>query len=139
MRRKIFTLLFLAGLLPVCLPCAVPAQNLSKVKEERPPPAAQVKRRIDKLGVGVTACVRLTLRDGRVMEGYVGQAGDDHFYLVRTDEIGGRAAVIDYANVAVLKGRKASMDWRNIHTEQGFGASFIISLLHNLNAPDSKH
>jgi hypothetical protein len=127
-----------SALLLMCAPAAVPAQNLSKARE-KPLPAAQVKKRIDKLGVGITARVSLTLRDGRTMEGYVGQAGDDHFYLVRTDEKSGTAAVIAYADVAGLKGKKASLDWRSIHTGQGFGASFIVSLLQNLSAPDIKH
>jgi hypothetical protein len=137
MRQKFFTLCLLAGLLLACTPCAAPAQNLST--GEKPLPAAQVKKRIDKLGVGITACLSLRLRDGRTMEGYVGQAGDDHFYLVRTDEKSETAAVIAYADVAGLKGKKASLDWRNIHTGRGFGASFIISLLQNLSAPDIKH
>jgi hypothetical protein len=137
MRRKIFTLP-LVGLLLACLPCSVPAQSPAKAVE-RPLPAAQVKKRIDKLGVGITARVRLRLLDGRVLEGYVGQAGEDHFYLVRTDEKSGTAAVVAYADVAGLKGKKASLDWRNIHTGQGFGASFIVSLLQNLSAPGIKH
>jgi hypothetical protein len=138
MMRKKHLMPVLAGLLLMCAQAAAPAQNLTKAAE-RPLPAAQVKKRIDKLGVGITARVRLTLRDGRVMEGYVGQAGEDHFYLVRTDEKRGTAMVVAYADVAGLKGKKASLDWRNIHTGQGFGASFIVSLLQNLSAPGIKH
>jgi hypothetical protein len=136
MRHKIFSLLR-AGLLLACLPYAVPAQTYAKPKE-RPQPATQAKKRIEKLGVGVAARVRLTLLDGTKMEGYVGQAGADHFYLVRTDEKSGTAAVVAYRDVAELKAKRASLDWRNIHTGPGFGANLIVSLLQNLSAPDIK-
>jgi short subunit dehydrogenase-like uncharacterized protein len=139
MRKKYLLVLRLLVLVLMCVSAsAARAQNLSRAKE-KPLPAAQVKKRIDKLGVGFTACVRLTLRDGTEMEGYVGQAGEDHFYLVRTDEKSGTAAVVAYADVAELKGKKASLDWRSIHTGRGFGANFIVSLLQNLSAPDIKH
>jgi hypothetical protein len=137
MRQKLLRLL-LAGSLLACLPCATPAQSLSKSKEKTPS-AVEAKKRIEKIGVGVAAHVRLTLRDGTKMEGYVGQAGEDHFYLVRTDEKSRTATIVAYANIAQLKGKRAPLDWRNIHTGPGFGANLIVRLLQNLGAPETGH
>jgi hypothetical protein len=137
MMRKRYLMMLLAVMLLMCVSVAVPAQGFAAEKE-KPLPAAQVKKRIEKLGVGVTACVRLRLLDGRSMEGYVGQAGAAHFYLVRTDEKSGTAWVVAYAQVAALKGKRAALDWRKIHTGQGFGANFIVRLLQNTGAPESK-
>jgi hypothetical protein len=137
MREKCLMMLLLVVLLP-CASAAVPAQDSSAAAKVQPLPAAQVKKRIEKLGVGVTACVKVRLRDGRSMEGYVGQAGEDHFYLVRTDEKSGTAWVVAYADVAALKGKRAALDWRKIHAGQGFGANFIVRLLQYTGVPESK-
>jgi hypothetical protein len=136
MRKKCLMMLLLVVLL-MCVSVAMPAQDSAATKEKKPP-AALVKKRIEKLGVGVTACVKVRLRDGRSMEGYVGQAGEDHFYLVRTDEKSGTAWVVAYADVAALKGKRAALDWRKIHTGQGFGANFIVRLLQYTGVPESE-
>jgi hypothetical protein len=136
MRKKCLTML-LPVMMLMCASVVVPAQDSSAARE-KPLPAAQVKKRIEKLGVGVTACVKVRLRDGRSMEGYVGQAGEDHFYLVRTDEKSGTASVVAYSDVASLKGKRAALDWRKIHTGTGFGANFIVRLLQNTGVPESK-
>jgi short subunit dehydrogenase-like uncharacterized protein len=138
MRDKLFSLLLAGLLLLSCSVSATHAQTLAKSKDKSLP-AAQVKKRVEKLGVGIKASVRLMLRDGTKMEGYVGQAGEDHFYLVRTDEKSGTAAVVAYADVAELKGKRASLDWRNVHTGQGFGAGFLVRLMQNLGTPEIKH
>ena len=44
--------------------------------------AAKVRARIMSLGAGPTARVSVKLRDGATVEGYVFEAGEDHFTIV---------------------------------------------------------
>lgn len=131
-RRLLLTLPLLYTLAASAAPAAAPAAR------EKAASAAEVKKRIAKLGVGVAAHVRLRLRDGMQIEGYVEQAGEDHFYLVRTDEKGWTARIIAYADVAELKGKRAALDWRNINISPRFGANFIVRCLEGMRTPALK-
>ena len=106
------------------------AHAASLMKET--PSAEEVKRSIARLGIGVTARVKVRLRSGARMEGFIESAGEDHFYLVRTDERRGTAAVIPYSDVVQLKSKRASVDWRNVSVRIGVGAGAMIGFLRSL-------
>jgi len=103
--------------------------------QEKETSAEKVKKRVESYGLGVTARVKVKLRNGAKMEGFIDSAGDDHFYLIRTDEENGTAAVIAYENVAQIEGneaKKSFMSWRKIANGAGTGAGVFLSILRNL-------
>jgi hypothetical protein len=66
--------------------------------------AAKIKRKVLARGTGVKARVRVKLRDGSKVKGYINDAAAEHFVVVRTDEQIGQAIGIDYREVKELKG-----------------------------------
>jgi hypothetical protein len=94
--------------------------------------AEEVKKRVESFGVGATARVKVKLRDGGTMEGFIDSAGDDYFYLVRTDSGTGVAAVIAYADVAQISGQKSTLDWRGIGYKAGMGARVLFNVLRSM-------
>ena len=92
----------------------------------------EVKRRVESFGVGVTARVRVRLRNGVEIEGFIDRTGDDHFHLVRADERIGTEVVIAYREVSRLGGRKTSVNWRKVANRTGMGAGLVLSVLRQL-------
>ena len=90
----------------------------------------QVKHRVESLGVGITARVKVRLRNGVEMEGFIERAGESHFYLVRTDEELGTAAIVAYRDVTRIEGEKTSVTWRK--AVYRVGAGFVLSTLRRL-------
>jgi hypothetical protein len=91
--------------------------------------AAEVKRRVERIGVGEAARVKVKMRDGTKMEGFIDRAGEEHFYLVRTDGQRGTAAVIAYTDVAQIDGQRGLFDWRGIGYRAGAGAKVLLKAL----------
>ncbi len=115
--------------------CVVNMQSVTAVPTARGESlsANEVKRRIESLGVGVAARVKVRLRDGMKMEGYIDLAGEDHFYLVRTDDKHvGTAAVVAYSDVVKLNGKKINLNWRNVTIRTGLGAAAFIAFVRSL-------
>jgi hypothetical protein len=116
----------------VVIPAAPPASASSQKKEIS---AEEVKKRVESYGLGTTARVKVKLRNGTKMEGFIDSAGDDHFYLIRTDEQNGTAAIIAYSNVARIEGnevKKSLVNWRKVAYRAGTGAGVFLSILRNL-------
>ena len=123
-----FKKIFLGAL--VCLLSAagsVPTAGAASSKKELS--AEEVKKRVESYGVGATARVKVKLRNGEKMEGFIDRAGDDHFYLVRTDSQTGTAAVIAYGDVAQIGGQKSTFDWSRIGYSAGVGARVLFKVL----------
>jgi hypothetical protein len=91
--------------------------------------AEEVKRRVESFGIGATARVKVKLRDGARLEGFIDRAGDDHFYLVRTDNQTGTASVVAYGDVARISGQKSTFDWSRIGYRAGAGARVLFKVL----------
>jgi hypothetical protein len=91
----------------------------------------EVKNRVESFGLGVTARVKVRLRNGSDMEGFIERAGEDHFYLIRTDEGVGTAAVIAYRDVIRIEGKTAMM-WRRVVDRMGTGAGLVLGALRRL-------
>lgn len=85
--------------------------------------AAKVKARIMSLGAGPTARVSVKLRDGATVEGYVFEAGEDHFTIV--DESSGAKRDIGYAQVKQVKVREVNQVRRNNLSK---GANNVVAI-----------
>jgi lipoprotein-anchoring transpeptidase ErfK/SrfK len=66
----------------------------------------RVKAKIVKLGTGPKAVVRVTLVDGKKIQGWVSSQADDRFTL--TDEKSGVATTLAYSDVKEVKSLKPS-------------------------------
>lgn len=70
----------------------------------KPTEAEKIKRKVLARGTGVGARVRVKLRDGSKVKGYINEAATEHFVVVRTDERSGQTVRIDYREAKELKG-----------------------------------
>ena len=97
--------------------------------------AEEIKKRVESFGLGVNARVKVKLQSGAKMEGFIDTTGEEHFYLVRTDDESGTGDIIAYSNVArieSLEEKKSFLNWRKVIYRTGAGASALLSVLRNL-------
>jgi len=66
----------------------------------------EVKAKVAKLGTGPKAVVRVALRDGKKVQGWLSSAAEDGFAVA--DEKSGAVTTIAYADVAGVKSLKPS-------------------------------
>lgn len=113
------------------LVCAINAPKASAAGPEKKGElrAKEVKRMVESFGVGILAHVRLTLRNGKRMEGFIDCATRDYFYLVRTDAEAGATAIVAYRDVAEIEGERSAIDWRDISVRQGTGAKTMLAFI----------
>ncbi len=106
--RRCFSIL-LAGLLLqlVITPRMVAAQTSSDTRTETDARStAKVKADVASFGFGTEARVKVKLRDGRKLKGYISYAGDEKFAVVdpKTDD----TTTVPYVGVAEIKRTKGS-------------------------------
>lgn len=97
--------------------------------------ADEMKKRVESFGLGVMARVKVKLRNGEKMEGFIDSAGDDHFYLIRTDDLLGTGDIIAYSNVARIESKeekKSFLNWRKVVNRTAAGAGALLSVLRQL-------
>lgn len=129
MRGKSKTVALVATLLLVaCASVSARAQGDESARR-----AVVVREKLQKIGTGVKARVRIELSGGRKLEGYVGQLGEDHFYLIRTDGEKGTAAVVAFDAVESLE-RRGDLSWRDVVYRTGVGAGALLGFLRSLGA-----
>lgn len=121
MLKKICSLALAALLLQAA---AVPAFAATKTEKEAQR-AEKVRARIAKLGTGSGARVKLELRDGTKLEGYVSEAGAEGFVV--TDRAG-RATTVAYPQVGKAKGNNLSTGAK-IAIGAGVAAAVVLLLL----------
>ncbi len=95
--------------------------------------ALEVKGKVRKIGTGVRRRVRVELLGGRKLEGYIGQIGEEHFYVVRTDEARGTAAVVAFDAVRSVEKRNDT-SWRDVVYRTGLGAGALLGFLRDLGS-----
>lgn len=100
MFRKYFS--FMLAAVYFCTTSGVGAQQ--KTEDSKPSAAEKIKRKVLARGTGVEARVKVKLRDGSKIEGYISEAAAEHFDVVRTDERIGQTVRIDYREAKELKG-----------------------------------
>lgn len=99
MGRRVLALLVAVLTVNAVSPPSLKAQTKAASREE-------VKARVAKLGTGPKAVVRVTLRDGRKVQGWLSSAAEDDFAVA--DEKSGAVTTIAYADVAGVKSLKPS-------------------------------
>jgi hypothetical protein len=102
MLRK-FVSLTLALLLAHVCAAAVYARTTAAKEAER---AAKVRQGVLKLGTGEGSLVKVRLRDGARVEGYVSAAGETSFTV--TDAKSGVATLVPYQQVKQVRGNNLS-------------------------------
>lgn len=101
MSKRLLSLLLSALLLNLVAAGAADAHPPQGKEAQR---ARRVKAKIDALGTGETARVRITLRDRRRVKGYVGEAGEESFTVV--DPRTGVVTTIPYTQVRAVNPRE---------------------------------
>jgi hypothetical protein len=118
MLKKRFTL----GLLVVLCYAANGMPNLAQTRDgDRH--VQKVKADVAKRGIGEKARVRVELRDGAKLKGYISQAGEDSFTL--TDAKSGQTKVLAYSDVDHVKGR-GGLSWA---AKIGIGVAIAVGTL----------
>jgi hypothetical protein len=102
MLKKILSLLLVTILFQTAVLPSVNADD----KAKKMPPVEKVKKSIEKFGVGEKARIKLKLRDGTKLKGYVYQAGDDSFTVV--EQKTERRVQVAYADVQKASGNNRS-------------------------------
>lgn len=121
----------LSGALIFLLFAAPETAAKSKVEKETQW-AAKVKAGIARLGVGSEALVKLKLRSGRTLSGYVKEAGDQSFVVA--DATTGETETIPYSNVAQVKGHHLSKGAKITIISLGIAAGVLAFFLWLENA-----
>ena len=109
-----------------------PPASASAASQKKEMSAEEVRTKVESFGVGLTARVRVKLRNGSKVKGFIDRAGDDYFYLIRTEGRYSTSVVIAYADVAQIEGVKNSIDWRKVAYRTGMGAGVALSILRSL-------
>jgi hypothetical protein len=94
--------------------------------------AEEVRMRVESFGVGLEARVRIRLKNGTKLEGFIERAGEDSFYLIRTSGRYSTAVIVAYGDVARIEAKKSFFDWRRVAYRTGMGAGVVLSFLRRL-------
>lgn len=87
--------------------------------------ASKVRQAVARLGSGEAARVRLELRDGSKLDGYVSAAGEESFTV--TDAKTGAATAVPYPQVKKVNGNNLSTGAK-VAIGVGFAAAVIVIL-----------
>lgn len=87
----------------------------------------EVKTKIVKLGTGPKAVVRVTLVDGKKIQGWVSSLADDRFTV--TDEKSGAVTTIAYSEVKQVKSLRPSKGLTAVVAVAVVGAAALVFLL----------
>jgi len=86
----------------------------------------QARAQVAKLGTGPKALVRVTLRDGKKVQGWLSSVADDHFTV--TNEKNGATTSIAYADVRAVKSLKPSRGMLAAGIVGGLALVVVIAL-----------
>lgn len=86
--------------------------------------AAKVKKEIARRGVGYEARVRIKLRDGSKLKGYIYQAGESDFIIKDTES--DRKTTVAYVDVKEVKGKGVSTERKILI---GIGIWFAVGVI----------
>ena len=121
---KNFLSLLLVGLL---IHIANPTPVLAKSRTEKETQKVEkVRAAILSLGVGPAARIKVKLKDKTKLEGYIKEAGDDHFVIA--DARTGSDTVVAYPQVKTAQGQNLSKGAK-IAIGVGIAAAIVIVIL----------
>ena len=87
----------------------------------------KVKSKIAKLGVGEKAKATVTLKDGKKIKGYVGQAGNDDFVL--RDRKTDAPTTIRFSDVSKVESNRGHSTARNIAIGVAIGVGAFLAII----------
>ena len=90
-------------------------------------PAAEVRAKVDRAGIGEKAKVTVWLRDGRKVKGYVAERRDAEFVL--RDRKTDAPTLVPYADVTKLDINRGHSTARNTALGVGIGAGAVLLTL----------
>ena len=135
MFRKLTPCLLAAALLlPATGALAAPLQRPVQRSAPEAGEREKVRAAVAKVGSGLKARVKVTLRDGTKLRGFISRIGEDDFELVSTDDGSlGVARTIRYEEVRKLNGRGVSIDWLRVASTTTTGAGIFLKILRGVN------
>ena len=117
---KLLTGLSLASVLVLAAPVEAGAQPAQEDAAQR------VRAAVSKIGSGLKSRVKVRLRDGAKLEGFVNRVGADDFELVSTESGSlGRGFTVRYDEVAKLGGRGVNVNWLKVAAKTAAGAQLF--------------
>jgi len=122
MFMKVILLLSLAATFVAASPVAALAQTTDPKREKR---SREVKEKIQKLGTGQSAVVKIKLYNNTEHKGYVAGAGGEDFELVDTAR---NSHTIKYSDVRSIGGKNMSTG-KKIAIGVGIGAGITVLVL----------
>lgn len=123
MLRKFFIAAAIASICLVQLPVSVPAQSNDPKRLEK---AREVKEKIQKLGTGTNAVVKVKLYSDAEHKGFVSRVGNDDFEVTDTTR---KSHTILYSDVRSIGGRNMSTG-KKIAIGIGIGAAATLLVLY---------
>jgi hypothetical protein len=99
-------------------------QNFAETKEEKF--AGKVKTEITKLGTGTDAKIKVKLKDGTKIKGYVMESGENQFVVMNSKT--GQAMPVAYSQVGQAKGNNLSTGTIFILGAVGFIVLLLVLL-----------
>jgi hypothetical protein len=130
MLKKICSALLAALLLQAAAVPAFAKTNPAKEAEH----AARVRAQLDKLGTGTDARVKIELRDKTKLEGFLSEAGAEHFVV--TDDTG-KATTVAYPQVKRAQGNNLSTGAK-IAIGAGVAAAVVLLVLYSMYAANEQ-
>lgn len=121
MFKKLLSLLLITVLMPMTYVRSVAA---STEVEKEVQFVEKVKAGIIKLGTGTEARVRIKLRDRTKLNGYISEAGEDHFVVI--DAKTGVATTVTYPQVKQVRGNNLS---EGVVLAIGLGALILLAFI----------
>ncbi|HWS53230.1 MAG TPA: hypothetical protein VN228_03860 [Pyrinomonadaceae bacterium] len=112
---------------------AVPAFAKTRAEKETER-AAKVRARINKLGTGADARIRVELRDGAKLEGYVREAGADSFAVTDRE---GKTTTVSYPLVKKAQGHNLSTGTK-IAIGVGVGIAVAVLIIYAIYASNER-
>lgn len=132
MCRKNLTVVFIA----LCFLTAGAQATLADERKQQAPLVAQkAKKIVSRLGTGRKAKIKVTLRDGEKIKGFISSAGPDDFVVIRTDHRIGAGVIVPYTDVARLNETKISVEWRDVGMRTRVGALVLYSFIRTISLP----
>jgi hypothetical protein len=120
MFRRILSAALIVLLVQVASAYPIIANGSKKASDQ----TGKVKAGIAKLGVGPEARVKVKLRDNIKLEGYIREAGAEHFTLIENKT--GTLTSVEYSQVKQVKGNNLS---KGSKIAIGIGAAVGVALL----------
>jgi len=110
-----------------------PPQQTASVAPALSAEAEKIKAGVAKIGSGLKARVKIKLQDGTKLQGFISEASEQTFVVVRTDDRHiGQSLEIAYSDVTELKAKGVSIDWLRVAAGTAKGLQLMHEILKDI-------